>query len=163
MGRLGEQMVAAMESRVSSKSETAALHNVLLVVLTSSSFSSYSRSEKFNSCTPPERKASPYAVRMQGAKIWACAAGWELHVPFQCTTHNGAGRARYGHESCDQVSNTESIFPFPVPSPKCPSDQTQAWKSTVRMKLARPFYILHFKFSVPMFFIRSRCIFHATV
>lgn len=73
MGSLQEQMVAAMESRASSKSETAALRNVLSVVLTSSSsFSSYSRSEKFNSCTPPEKKASPRSVRMQGAKSWAC-------------------------------------------------------------------------------------------
>lgn len=163
MGSLQEQMVAAMESRASSKSETAALRNVLSVVLTSSSSSSYSRSEKFNSCTPPEKKASPRSVRMQGAKSWACWAGWELHVLFQCTTHYRAGRGRYDHESCDQVSNTESIFPFPVPSPKCPSDQIQYWKSKGRRKLARPFYILHFKFSVPAFFIPSRCIFHATV
>lgn len=35
MGRLEEQMVAARESRASSKSETAASHNTLSVVLTS--------------------------------------------------------------------------------------------------------------------------------
>ena len=42
MGRLEEQMVAARESRANSKSETAALHNTLSVVLTcSSSFFSF--------------------------------------------------------------------------------------------------------------------------
>lgn len=58
MGRLEEQMVTARESRANSKSETAASHNTLLVVLTTSSFfSSYSKNEKFNSYTPSRKES----------------------------------------------------------------------------------------------------------
>lgn len=58
MGRLEEQMVAARESRASSKSETAASHNTLSVVLTFSPpffFCSYSKNEKLNSYSPPQK------------------------------------------------------------------------------------------------------------
>lgn len=90
MGRLEEQMVAARESRASSKSETAALHNALSVVLTSSPPFFFVHIQKMKNSTPtlpPEGRASPCAVRMQRAKSWVCPAGWESHVPFQRAAH----------------------------------------------------------------------------
>lgn len=44
---------------------------------------------------------------------------------------------------------TESTFP--MPSPKRPSDQIQAWKSKGGMQLTGPFYIPAYIFSVPVF------------
>lgn len=56
MGRLEEQMVAARESRASSKSETAASHNTLSVVLTSSFFTFVFKKGKTQLLLSPQKE-----------------------------------------------------------------------------------------------------------
>lgn len=89
MGRVEEQMVAARESRASSKSEAAASHNILSVVLTSSSFFiSYSRNENIQLLHSLGKEGITLCHKNAVCKELAFLSGWESHVPFQCSAHH---------------------------------------------------------------------------
>lgn len=92
-----------------------------------------------------------------------CSAAWESCVAIPHTAWGWAGRENSSHESCAQVYKTERTPPM-LP-PKCPkkSNQIQAWKSKGGGKLMRPFYIQAYLFSVPVFFIYLKSIFHSTL
>lgn len=109
-GELEEQMVAVRESRVSSKSETAASHKVLSDVLASSFFISCSIHEKFHSSAPPQRKASPtlWGCSVQGAGAVFSWLGITCGLPPHCLGVSWK-RELQSWELCSGVQNREDV------------------------------------------------------